>query len=371
MTYLIDGRALQDRSALRGIGSYVRGLLSGYAELGAASDMSLLLKRGPVPTEVAAMGIDIAPVRLLQTKRRIQPLADPLLVAAAIRRSHARLYHGVDYGQPLQSPVPVVITVHDLIPFVFPHRYPWMRRERIVALRLLKRADALIADSHSTARDLVRIAGADGDRIHVIPLGVGPQFRRADDEGIAAVRKQYGLDRPYLLAVAAFDPRKRIDLLVDVARAVRRDHDVMLVIAGGQGNFGPRVEAAVTEAGLREHTVIAGHVDEPTLIRLLSGAACMPFTSEYEGFGLPPLEALACGTPVAVFDNSSLREVAGDAAMVITDGDAAAMAARISTLLGDPAAASAAGQRGIEWAARFTWKETAMSTLGVYERLLR
>src|SRR5438128_644579 len=158
MTYLIDGRSLQHGSALRGIGTYLRGLLSGFAQIGIADQIELVVARGQtIPSEVAEFGLRHPRGQLLQTKRRLQPLVDPLLMRLLLRRLRPRLYHGVEYAQPIRSRLPVVITVHDLIPFIFPKNYPWQRREHLLALHLLRRADALIADSRQTRDDLIRI----------------------------------------------------------------------------------------------------------------------------------------------------------------------------------------------------------------------
>jgi alpha-1,3-rhamnosyl/mannosyltransferase len=370
MRYLVDGRPLQARSSVRGIGSYARGLLAGLAELGEAGNISLLLQDGAPPAEAAQLGIAVAPVRLLRTKRRLQPLADPFLVARALRRLRPALYHGLEYGQPLRSAVPVVITVHDLIPFVFSREYPWMRRERLFALRLLRRADRLIAVSSATAADLVRIADADPARITVVAEGISPSFRSASADTVQALRERMNLRQPYLLAVGTFDPRKRMHLLAEVVRAVRRSHDVDIVIAGDQGNYASSVAEALARAGLAGHAHVTGHVPGDDLVGLYTGAACLVFTSAYEGFGLPLLEAMACGTPVAAFANSSLSEVGGSAALLSPDGDAAAMSASIAALLDDPADRDSRAAAGLVWAARFSWRRAAQETLDVYTSVI-
>ncbi len=373
MTYLVDGRSLQDRSSVRGIGTYLRGLLSGFAELGVSDEVELLLRGGaPIPEEVKEFALHRSRAHIPGTKRRLQPVADPFLVATVLRRLKPDLYHGVEYAQPVRTTVPVVITVHDLIPFVFPQKYAWMRRERLLALRLLRNADALIADSAATAHDMAIIAGVDEESVTVVPLGVAPHFAPAPSKAIEAMRARHSLgDRPYVLAVGTFDPRKRIDLLSDAVATIRKDHDVDLVIAGSQGDYDSAVVAAVEEAGIAPHTQLLGYVSREDLVALYSGCQALLFTSEYEGFGLPPLEAMACGAPVAMFANSSLLEVAGDAAILVNDGDAKALGKAVSKLIGDPKDRERRVKAGIEWARHFTWKRTALDTLKVYERVLR
>lgn len=370
--YLIDGRALTGRSGVRGIGMYLRGLLSGFAELGVSERISLLLSRGERPPAVIRAGGPTAGPALPVLKRRLQPLADPLLLGCLLRRSPAAVYHSIEWAQPLPAPLPVVITVHDLIPFLFPRQYPWMRRERLLALRLLRRADAVITPSAATARDVERLGHVDPARITVVHHGVDERFHtgfRANASGDAEVSPVAG--RPFLLAVGVFDPRKRFDLLLEVLARVRRDHPVQLVVAGSQGAFGPAVQAAVRRGGLEPHVRLAGFVSDAELIELYGSAACLVFTSAYEGFGLPVLEAMAAGCPVVAFDNSAMPEVGGEAALLAPDGDAAAMASLVSELLAEPGAISERRERSRARARTFTWRRAAEQTVAVYEQVRR
>jgi len=368
--YLLDGRPLQDASATRGIGSYVRGLLSGYASLGVTGEVGLLLERGPAPPSVLAEAFATHPTRLRHLNRHLRPMLDPFQVRHALGAHRPALYHAVEYAQPILPPVPVVLTVHDLIPFVLPRDYPWMRRERALAMRQFRHADAVIAVSHSTAADVQRIAGADPERVTVIAEGVAPPRPLAAAE-LAGLRTQLRLPQRFVLAVGTFDPRKRIDLLANVVRRLRDDHDIGLVIAGFQGNFAATVEHSLAEAGIAERARVLGHVGEKELTGLYQMTECLLFTSAYEGFGLPPLEAMACGAPVALFDNSSLREVVGEAALVIPDGDAAAMAAAVSRLLSDGNERKRRARMGRDRAASFSWERAAEATLRVYEGVLQ
>jgi len=365
---LLDGRALQTPSAVRGIGTYVRGLLSGFLELGAPLDIELLLTRGrPDPPEVKAP-LRAASARIAAAHPTLQPVLDPLLVARALRRLSPRLYHAVEWGQPLTpGRTPVVITVHDLISFIFPRDYPWVRRSHLGPLRLLRRADRIIAVSQSTAADLLRIAHVDPSRLVTIPEGVADVFDAVPREQIAAVRARHGLGRPYVLAVGTFDPRKRIQTLASTVRKLAGWHDVDLVIAGDQGTFGASVLAALAREGITARSHVIGHVTTDDLAALYAGSLCLLFTSAYEGFGLPPLEAMRCGTGVVMFRNSSLTEIAGPAALLVPDGDAEAMARAAAALIGDTAERSRRIGAGREWSRGFTWRRTAERTLAVYE----
>ncbi|MDQ6855459.1 MAG: glycosyltransferase family 4 protein [Candidatus Dormibacteraeota bacterium] len=368
--YLLDGRSLQDESAVRGIGTYLRGLLDGFGSVGVTHDIALLLERGGrLPTSLAAAGFGTHPGRLRPLNRHLRPLIDPIQIRRAIGALIPDLYHAVEYGQPLFPSIPVVVTVHDLIPFVMAREYPWMRRERALPMRQFRRADAVIAVSRSTADDLERIAGVDPARISVIGEGVTPHRPRSEAE-LASMRHRLRLPDRFVLAVGTFDPRKRVAILADVVRRVRHHHDVGLVVAGSQGNFATTVEISLRNAGIATHTRLLGHVGQDDLGDLYQMCECLLFTSAYEGFGLPPLEAMAAGAPAAVFDNSSLREVVGDAGLVIADGDAGAMSDAVSRLLAEPGTRQRLSDQGRERAAAFSWEATAAATLRVYSHVL-
>jgi glycosyltransferase involved in cell wall biosynthesis len=365
---LIDARPLQGDSASRGIGTYLRGLLDGMAGIGFAAQVSVLLSRGgPDPADLAGRGLLVG-ARTRRLERRAQVLADPFLTERALRGHPARLYHAVEHGQPRRSAIPVVVTVHDLIPFLLPG-YSWRSRLlRRPGLRLLHRADALITPSGATARDCIRIAGVDPARIHVVPHGLSPIYRPASGEEVEAAKARFGLGRPYLLGVGTFEPRKGLPHLVEVTSRLRRDHDIDLVVTGRQGLFEPAVRAELARLGA--HGRELGFVETTDLVALYGGAAALVFPSAYEGFGLPLLEAMGCGAVAVAFQNSSLPEVAGQAAVLVPDGDDGALLAALEQLLSDQAETAGRRRLGLEHAAGFTWEAAARSTVAVYEAVL-
>jgi alpha-1,3-rhamnosyl/mannosyltransferase len=256
----------------------------------------------------------------------------------------------------------VVATLHDLIPWAYGGRALLGERLRYwPGRRLLKRADAVLAVSESTAADARRLGAAAPSRIHVVPEGVAGTFRPSP-AAAEQVRARFGIEPGYLLYVGSLDSRKDPRALMAAWQVVRgQGRDVPLVLAGLPGAQAP--------AGM-DGAVRLGHVPDADLADLYGAAGCLVFASRYEGFGLPVLEAMACGCPVVAYSNSSLPEVAGDAAELVPDGDSAALGRAAAGFLGDLGRRARARRRGIAWARRFTWRQTAELTVRAYEDVL-
>jgi len=239
-----------------------------------------------------------------------------------------------------------------------------MRGERIrwwLGRRLLRRADLVLAVSEATAADARRLARVAPSRLVVVPEGLAPGFRPAEGAR-ERVRERWGLERPYLLYVGSLDLRKAPWLLPRAWAAARRaGADVDLVLAGEAGAQAPKDMGPARRLGYLEHA---------DLVDVYSAAACLVFPSRYEGFGLPLLEAMGCGCPVVAFSNSSLPEVAGDAAVLVEDGDAHALGRAAAEIAADPERAAELRRRGLARARRFTWRQAARATIAAYESLL-
>lgn len=271
---------------------------------------------------------------------------------------------------PLAHP-PSVVTIHDLGYLAFPEAHTARRR---LELHLTTRwsvraARRVIAISAATREALVRRYGADPARVAVVHHGLAAGFRPvADPAELAAARLRHGLAEPYLLYVGTVQPRKNLARLIEAFARATAGGDgprPLLAIAGRRGWLTDTIERRAMELGVAGRVRFLGYLPEIDLAPLLSGALAFLFPSLYEGFGMPVLEAMACGAPVLTSTTSALPEVAGDAALLVDPADTAAIAAGITRLVDDGALRAELRARGLERAARFTWERCAHATLAV------
>ncbi len=283
------------------------------------------------------------------------------------------LYHATEHLLP-HLRQPTILTVHDLIFEHYPEHHT--RRNhlflRAAVPRFARAADALIAVSHHTKRDLVELYRLPPEKIHVIHEGIDSTFVPAAPNEVARVRQAHGIDAPYLLMVGTLEPRKGHDTALRALarlRAAAPKFEYKLVIAGGAGWLFEPVYALVEELGLRDGVTFTGYVPQGDLAPLYTGAAAVLVPSLYEGFGFSVLEAMACSAPVICSRVSSLPEVAGDAALLVPPNDAAALAQSIEELLGNPSRVASLRERGLRRAAQFAWSTTAEKTVDLYREV--
>jgi glycosyltransferase involved in cell wall biosynthesis len=275
---------------------------------------------------------------------------------------------------PMSTRKRLVVTIYDLSFVTHPefHMEANVRHCLAGTREAIERADAILAISEHTRQDLVERMGASPSRVVVTPLAHDSSLRRVTDPArLDEVRRRYGLPERFILFVGTLEPRKNIARLIEAYAAlpgtVRRQTG--LVIAGGKGWLSDTMRDEVTRRGLGDCVRFIGYVRPEDIAALYSLAAVFAYPSLYEGFGLPVLEAMACGTPVLTSNLSSLPEVAGDAAFLVSPTDRGAIADGLHQLLDDAALAATLTARGLEWSARFSWDRCARETLAVYESL--
>jgi glycosyltransferase involved in cell wall biosynthesis len=365
-----------------GIGRYTRGIVSALAELGTKHSFVLLVAgSGGQPRELGAglteLGIgDNFQVRELPLGNRFWTVLWHRLgvrFPADLLTGTVDLFHSPDYLLPPLRRGKKVVTVHDLSFLRYPEgAEPSLRAYLSASVpRSVREADLVLGDSESTRQDVMELLGVDGHRVEVVYPGVGQAFRVIEDQhDLAVVQELHGLHRPFILSVGTLEPRKNLVTLLDAYAALRRrglQH--RLVIAGGRGWLFDGVFRRAEELSLAEDVVFLGYVPEEHLPALYCLADLLVFPSLYEGFGLPPLEAMACGTPVVTSNTSSLPEVVGEAGLMVPAQDAEALAEAMNMVLADPALRESMVRKGLSRAAQFTWQAAGEKLLAIYQGL--
>jgi len=374
----VDARSLQPgfrEDSARGIGVYARELLR---VLAARQDVALTLWFEPaLPVLHGFVPAGVLTRRYARTPLPLRDrLASQLSVLAAARGRHHDVFHWLSHMHaPAFPPRRSVLTVHDLILERFAQLYPnhtkfAYRAARELEGMAMRKATVLIADSNATRDDLLASHATDPGRVRVAPLGVSPRFAPATPAEVTAVRKHHALTVPFVLYLGGIDARKDVTLLLDAfARVVaQREAPVLLVLAGHVLNA-PEYPALMERARalrLTERMRVLEFVPMEHLAMLLSAARVFAFPSRSEGFGLPPLEAMACGTPVVCTTGGALGEVVGDAALTAPPGDAVTFAAQLERALDDEPLREMLRARGLARAATFTWARTAEATVAAY-----
>jgi glycosyltransferase involved in cell wall biosynthesis len=271
----------------------------------------------------------------------------------------------------------LVLTVHDLAFRLLPETAPQSTRWWLGRLDgALQRAARIIAVSEATRRDLIDLYSVSEDRVVVVPHGVDHDvFRPPSAEAVTAARARFGIDGPYLLALGGIEPRKNLPRLVEGFARLPTDLAVNLVVAGGSAAWNPEGSNLLMRAldglpaSLRHRVIVTGYVTDEEKVSLLGGAKALIYPSLYEGFGLPLLEAMACGAPVLTSKVSALPEVAGGAALLVDPMDVGAIADGMERLLRDDELREQLRAAGVAWAAGFDWSETARQTAAVLHQV--
>lgn len=348
-----------------GIGRYTRELIRALAQLDTETAYTLLVRGdATVPDSLADFSANFSVRRSPISERtltRLWRLRVPL--PADWLAGPSDVYYSPDYILPPLRRGRAVVTVHDLSFLTVPQAADAGLRAYLTDAvpRSVARADHVLADSEHTRQDLARLLRTPAPKISVLYSGVSPAFRRVEEgERLAEVRARYGLAGPFVLGLGTIEPRKNLERLIEAfGRLVAAGEPHALALVGGQGwLYGPIYER-VQALGLADRVHFLGFVPDADLPPLYSAAEAFAFPSLYEGFGLPPLEALACGTPTVVSNVSSLPEVVGDAALQVAPTDVDALAAALARLLHDEPLRARLRDAGPRQASRFTWPAAA------------
>ncbi len=359
-----------------GIGRIVRGQIHALIEARPELDWRLFVVGRVSPQQAAEAPLPLRSTPLSERNmvRLWHRLDAPWPTVETFSGGPLDIFHATDFALAPSRARAKVLTIHDLAFLFFPdaslpslHRYL-----NVVVPRSVRRADHILADSHSTARDLQEQWSVPPDRISVVQGAVDHErFRPVTDAvRLRDLRDHYGIhDRPFIFALSSLQPRKNFVRLIEAYNLARHDANIkhLLVIGGGKGWLYDEIFAKVRSLGLAEHVLFVGFVPEDDLPAFYSAADFFAYPSLYEGFGLPIVESLACGTPVLTADNSCLPEAGGPGALYVHAEDVEAIAQGIVRLCQDANLRQTLRQAGQAHAARFTWQRSAEQLWRAYE----
>ena len=354
-----------------GIGHHTANLVRALAEVDGRHQFALLAttRKGDDPVVANA-----AFQELTFEAGMIDELWEQVQLPSVLADNEIELYHSPCFALPVVKTTRWrIVTVHDVVFRVRPDLVDtglcdyldrWTEHSLDVA-------DAVIAPSEFSKQEIVRAYGTSPDNVHVVYNGVGNEFRKRCPAGAkTALRKKLGLPQRFVLYVGSLEPKKNIDrllqafgLLVSEGRAGKRK----LVLVGGRGGQDYDVEAAVERAGVAEHVVVSGYLEDDEVPTLMAMANLFVYPSLYEGFGLPPLEAMACRTPTVVSDATCLPEIVGDGALIAPAEDAERLAEQMDRGLHDQQLRKTLASKGAKRAREFTWERAAQQTLAIYD----
>ncbi len=306
--------------------------------------------------------------------------AGQVRLPSLIRKMGLDVFHSTNYFLPLFiRGIRAVSTIHDLIPLKFPHFTPRAKKTRfnrvfrLVLARCARRSNRIITVSGHTRDDLIADLGVAPEKIAVVYNGIDEKYRPLPEDGVKRFcGERLGFPNPFLLYVGRFDPYKNVPGLIRAFAAFRRGRtdDPRLVLAGHPDPRYPEAVETVASLGLDSRVVFLDGIDEEELIRLYNGARVLILPSFYEGFGLPPLEAMACGTPVITSDRGSLPEIVGTAALLVNPEREEEIAGAITKLWDSAPLRKELREKGLARSRDFSWEKTARETRGVYESLM-
>ena len=375
MRIAIDYTAAMRQGA--GIGAYVHNLVAALLAQDASDQYTLLTSGQPTRGQQFPEAPNVRGRSMFIPDRYLNVLwyRWHMPLPATLFSGPTDIYHGPDFGlPPLGKKVRKVVTIHDLAflehpEYAVPSLAAYLRK---VVPEAVKSADVVATVSAEVSRTLVEHFQTPREKLTVIPNGVAPYFRRITDPLLLnATRHKFGLKHPLVLGVGTLEPRKNHAGLIKAFYQAQKKKQgpAMLAIVGGQGWLYEETRNLVAELKLERNVCFLGRVSDLELMTLYSMADVFAFPSFFEGFGIPPLEAMACGAPVIASNTSALPEVVEDAALLVDPNDSSALAQAMQTLLENEPLRSELVQKGYRQAQKYTWDMSARRMLQVYQKL--
>lgn len=354
-----------------GIGKYTHELIFGLGQV-APENQYLLYANRPIPLDPKVCHTVKSTHYLPQSRW----LWMQTILPYCLHQDQVDLLHFTNNAAPLRVSKPYVLTIHDASLFLFGQYHPLRRR---IALRLLlphaaRQAAAIITVSEYAKQELQQELNLPAKKFHVVHQAAGEHFRPiTDPEQRSLIRTRYQLPKRYILYVGTIEPRKNLPRLLQAFHAVRQQptlKPIKLVLVGANGWMSDQLYEQIAKYDLTNHVQLLGYVPEADLPTLYSMATCFTFPSLHEGFGMPPLEAMACGVPVLTSQNSAMEEVCGDAASYVDPLDVESIASSLTALLSDVRLQCSLKSKGLQRARQYSWQRTAAATADVYRAVI-
>lgn len=375
MRVALDGKPLA--ATLTGVGHYTLELARALAAIAPADDFTLISPTPlTLPTAIELKRRYFSNLREIHlNSERLNRYWWSLGLPLCLSGTPYDLFHGTNYDVPRWHKIPKVVTIHDLSLLLHhdTHEAALVRRARRRLPAAARSASMIITASESVKKEIVNLLGVEPGKVAVTPYAARSVFQPMDQAETVETRNRLGIADEFILFVGTIEPRKNLKTLLQAFEEILRktERNPQLVIAGRKGWMMEEFFSSVEMAGIKDRIVFTGYLPDEELCALYSSCTVFVYPSIYEGFGLPPLEAMACGAPVITSDIPVIRETVGSAAELINPGDAQELARAIVKLLETPQAKRRLSIIGLDQAASFTWEQTAKKTLEVYEQVLQ
>jgi glycosyltransferase involved in cell wall biosynthesis len=361
--------ALAMKRQLHGVGSYVKNLVSALSRIDQENEYLVFASKENV-CHLSGLGKNFH-IELAPTNRILRLPWEQSILPIRLKKHGVDVYHGPTSVAPFVKTCPQVVSIHDMTFHLVPGRHSLHKLVyfRTMIPAMIRQSDMLIAISECTKRDLLRFVTTDEGKIKVVHHGVETRFQPVREKSqLDRVREKYGLGRKFILYVGLIEPRKNLENLVDAYAASNLCGELDLVLAGNLGWDYARLMEKIQAPRLGGRIHLPGYIADSDLPALYSLAEIFVYPSVYEGFGLPVLEAMACGAPVVTSAVSSLPEVVGDAAILVSPQNSDDLAEALRAVWGNESLRRSLSERARLRSQLFTWEQTAANTLDVYRK---
>ncbi|OGS03928.1 MAG: hypothetical protein A2204_03215 [Elusimicrobia bacterium RIFOXYA1_FULL_47_7] len=368
----INARYLQKRST--GIENYLKNIIAKLKDTDKSNSYTLFFGNDRQVPDYALGGNfthDVPDMRTDSQLKRV--LWEHFYLPKQLKKLKIDVFHEPSFISPFFKSCPTIITVYDLAYLFCPDCYTFRNRAYLGAMlsRSVSTSEYIIAISENTKSDILKHFRVPDNKVKVIYCGVNELFKKTNDTlKVDSIRKKYGITKDYILNVSLISPRKNLIALMQAFKNARQSGriDAQLVIAGGKGWLYEKIIAYAKSSGFENDIIFTGYVTDDELLHLYNGARLFAFPSVYEGFGLPLLEAMACGCPVISSNTSSMPEVCGEAALYFNPKNLAEISEAIDRVINDVGLSNSLINKGLEQVKKFSWGKAAAQTLSLYEK---